>query len=75
MNFLEAISAGKPFKRPKYNDWIIENKKCLKTEDGSDNAYPIMDIAIGSAYVWKNSGKSVYFFKTALLAEDWEVKE
>lgn len=75
MNFLEVITSKKPFKRPNYKDWIIENPEALEGEDGVPITEKTENILKGTAYIWLGSGKAVFFAKQALLATDWEVKE
>ena len=75
MNFLEAISSGKPFKRPGCGDWIIENPKALKRKSGISVTEKTEKILRGSAFIWVRTKKAVFFAKSTLIAEDWEIKE
>ena len=72
MNFLDAISSGKPFKRPSYDEWIIVNPNSLKPNDGTCARGGVTIETV--PYIWI-SGNPVIFFKTAYMAKDWIIHE
>ena len=77
INIIEALKSGKPFRRPTYDDWIIQNPDRKDIKDGTTRRYK-RTLGVPEqpgSFMWMKDSVPVSFQKSALIAENWEILE